>query len=253
MKRTMVMSDIHGELDKMEQLLTKANYRADRDQLILLGDYVDRGPNAKGVIAKVKELTKEGAIALRGNHEDMMIKALTIANEFWMGRWMRNHAPTTLRPYGFELPLTEEEALQQVIRPVSGSNEPPRIIPNKEAPGIKLELPDQLVEDIRFLEQLPLYYETEEYIFIHAGVSPTKSLVEMDEQEMIWIREEFHHGYAGEKIVVFGHTSTNYLHEDGSTDVYFGKNKIIGIDGGCVYGGKLHCLELPSRQVYTIE
>ncbi|QOS99420.1 serine/threonine protein phosphatase [Brevibacterium sp. JNUCC-42] len=253
MKRTMVMSDIHGELDKMEQLLTKANYRADRDQLILLGDYVDRGPNAKGVIAKVKELTKEGAIALRGNHEDMMIKALTIANEFWMGRWMRNHAPTTLRPYGFELPLTEEEALQQVIRPVSGSNEPPRIIPNKEAPGIKLELPDQLVEDIRFLEQLPLYYETEEYIFIHAGVSPTKSLVEMDEQEMIWIREEFHHGYAGEKFVVFGHTSTNYLHEDGSTDVYFGKNKIIGIDGGCVYGGKLHCLELPSRQVYTIE
>ncbi|TPG69194.1 serine/threonine protein phosphatase [Brevibacillus laterosporus] len=253
MKRTMVMSDIHGELDKMEQLLTKANYSADRDQLILLGDYVDRGPNAKGVIAKVKELTKEGAIALRGNHEDMMIKALTIANEFWMGRWMRNHAPTTLRPYGFELPLTEEEALQQVIRPVSGSNEPPRIIPNKEAPGIKLELPDQLVEDIRFLEQLPLYYETEEYIFIHAGVSPTKSLVEMDEQEMIWIREEFHHGYAGEKIVVFGHTSTNYLHEDGSTDVYFGKNKIIGIDGGCVYGGKLHCLELPSRQVYTIE
>ncbi|MCR8985682.1 serine/threonine protein phosphatase [Brevibacillus laterosporus] len=252
MKRTLVMSDIHGELDKMEQLLAKANYHADKDQLILLGDYVDRGPNSKGVIAKVKELTQAGAIALKGNHEDMMIKALTIANEFWMGRWMRNNAPTTMRLYGFELPLTEEEALQQVIRPEIGSNKPPKILPKKDAPGIKLELPDQLLEDIRFLEQLPLYYETEEYIFIHAGVHPDKSLDEMDEQEMIWIREEFHNGYAGEKTVIFGHTSTNYLHADGSTDVYFGKNKIIGIDGGCVYGGKLHCLELPSRKVYTI-
>lgn len=54
MKRILVISDIHGEIEKFEQLLEEAQYDAKQDQLILLGDYVDRGPNARAVIEKVK-------------------------------------------------------------------------------------------------------------------------------------------------------------------------------------------------------
>lgn len=53
MKRMLVISDIHGELEKFEGLLAAVGYNPEKDQLILLGDYVDRGPNAKGVIEKL--------------------------------------------------------------------------------------------------------------------------------------------------------------------------------------------------------
>jgi len=63
----------------------------------------------------------------------------------------------------------------------------------------------------------------------------------------------FHHKYNGEKTVIFGHTETKTLHcEDDNCNVYFGKNHIIGIDGGAVYGGQLNCLELPNRKVYSV-
>jgi len=81
MKRTLVMSDIHGELEMFERLLSDVKYDPDQDQLILLGDYVDRGPNSRKVLDKVIELKAEGALVLKGNHEDLMIKALTTNEE----------------------------------------------------------------------------------------------------------------------------------------------------------------------------
>lgn len=70
----------------------------------------------------------------------------------------------------------------------------------------------------------------------------------------MWIRDEFHNGYKGEKTVIFGHTETKTLHGDTENcNVYFGNNRIIGIDGGAVYGGQLNCLELPSRKVYSVK
>ena len=71
---------------------------------------------------------------------------------------------------------------------------------------------------------------------------------------ILWIREEFHVGYQGEKTVIFGHTPTYRLHHN-PTDysVYFGENNIIGIDGGAVFGGQLHALEWPSHQIISVE
>ena len=55
MKRVLAISDIHGELELFDSLLEKLNYDADEDQLILLGDYVDRGRDSKGVLNRVSE------------------------------------------------------------------------------------------------------------------------------------------------------------------------------------------------------
>ncbi|WP_227779564.1 metallophosphoesterase [Paenibacillus sp. P13VS] len=70
MKRTIMISDIHGCIDQLNQMLHLIQFNSIDDQLILLGDYVDRGPNIKAVVDKVIELvTEHHAIALRGNHD----------------------------------------------------------------------------------------------------------------------------------------------------------------------------------------
>ena len=81
---------------------------------------------------------------------------------------------------------------------------------------------------------------------------PKKRLEETDPYELIWIRDIFHNGYCGEKTVIFGHTRQRiYIRTDNS--VYFGENRIIGIDGAAVYGGQLNCLQLPGNIVYSVK
>ena len=76
-----------------------------------------------------------------------------------------------------------------------------------------------------------------------------KRVSESEPYTLMWIRNEFHNGYSGEKVIVFGHTETKTLHGSEDCGVYFGSNRIIGIDGGAVYGGQLNCLELPSKSI----
>lgn len=223
MKRLLLISDIHGELSMFEELLEKVQYDATKDQLVLLGDYVDRGPNSSGVVNKVMELKKEGVIVLRGNHDDMLIAASNHDEDAWR-RWEKNGALPTLQSYD----------------------------PNIES----MEVPDteEFKEHVTFLNQLDYYHETDDYIFVHGGVDPETPLVETDPYTLVWIREKFHKGYNGEKTVVFGHTRTPILHQDEeNNEVFFGDNRIIGIDGGAVYGGQLNCLELPSKKEYNIK
>ncbi|MCH1625251.1 metallophosphoesterase family protein [Ferdinandcohnia quinoae] len=234
MQRTLIISDIHGDINKFEQLLESVNYDSKNDQLILLGDYVDRGPNAKAVIDKVIKLKERGARVLKGNHEDMMIKALTSDEEKFWNHWVvRNGGDKTLSSYGFSEKdlLVDEEAFQK---------------PSLES--------DELKRHLKFIQDLEHYIETDDYIFVHAGVEPEVPVCESDPYKLIWIRDEFHKGYKGVKIVVFGHTPTSLLYkEQGKCDVFFGVNRIIGIDGGAVYGGQLNCLELPSQKVYSVK
>lgn len=222
MKRTLVISDIHGELELFEELLQKAEYDAAEDQLILLGDYVDRGPDSRGVLNRVMELKEQGTIVLSGNHDAMMLAAAGDepgARE----RWARNGAIPTLQSY--------DSSIQSMEIPAT----------------------NVFQEHIDFIGKLDYYYETDEYIFVHAGVQPGAPVQETDPTTLMWIREEFYQAYDGDKTVVFGHTPAFLLRGTGNHDVYFGDNHIIGIDGGAAYGGQLNCLELPSRKVYDVK
>ena len=221
MKRTLIISDIHGELEKFDQLLEKAEFDSNEDQLILLGDYVDRGSDPCGVLKRVIELSEQGAIVLRGNHDDMMIAAVDNKPDAW-ARWEKNGAIHTLRSY--------DPSIEKMK------------IPNS----------DTFKQHVSFIKMLDYYYETDNYIFVHAGVDPDKPIEETDPSILVWIRDPFHIGYQGEKTVVFGHTPTSYFHGKGNNDVYFGKNNIIGIDGGAVFEGQLNCLELETNHVYSV-
>lgn len=223
MKRTLVVSDIHGELNKFENLLHKAKYDPDKDQLILLGDYVDRGPDAQGVLNKVMELKKQGAIVLRGNHDDMMVAAAENQENAWR-RWEKNGALFTLKSY--------EPEINEMIVPDS----------------------EEFRKHVSFIKTLDYYYITDHHIFVHGGVDPETPIEKTDPYVLVWIRDKFHNGYEGEKTVVFGHTQTSILHENKDNhDVYFGGNNIIGVDGGAVYGGSLNCLDITNNEVYCVK
>jgi serine/threonine protein phosphatase 1 len=232
MKRMLAISDIHGDIEKFEQLLKQVEYNKEQDQLLLLGDYVDRGPQSKAVLDKVIKLKADGAIALIGNHDKMMIDAFQ-GDPLALKRWYYNGGIKTLQNYGYD--IEKDDAKYWYT-----TDEMPELIPmNEEIRG-----------HIEFLKELPYYYETDTHIFVHAGVHPETPISSTESHTLVWIRDEFHKGYAGEKTVVFGHTPVKYLHK--SPEVYFGENKIIGIDGGCVYGGRLYCLEVDGLQVFYV-
>lgn len=223
MQRTLVISDIHGELEMFEQLLEKVNYHSETDQLILLGDYVDRGPDSRGVLNKVMELKEKGAIVLRGNHDEMMVEAYDNKEKAWE-RWIRNGYLPTFQSYD--------------------SNTAGKQFPDTE----------EMKKHIAFIKSLDYYHITDKYIFVHAGVDPDTPIEETDPQILVWIRDKFHDGYKGDKTVIFGHTVTaNLRKERGNFNIYYGKNNIIGIDGGAVYGGRLNCLDLTNNDVFYIE
>jgi serine/threonine protein phosphatase 1 len=76
MGRILVISDIHGMHEEFDKLINGINYDPDNDQLILLGDYIDRGPEPTKCLERVIQLTQVGAIALLGNHESMCLEVV---------------------------------------------------------------------------------------------------------------------------------------------------------------------------------
>lgn len=205
-KRLLVCSDIHGQYDQFIELLDKASYDPAQDQLILLGDYIDRGPKSRQVIEKVIELVeRDGALALKGNHDQMMIDSLGQMAEEKRQKWEQiNGGAATLQSYADEEELYVEHACW---------------------------MRDNLI----------LYHETAQYIFVHAGVRPGIPMEEQLEYDLIWIRHREECGLG--KLIVHGHTSVDEVEQ--VFDQLF-------IDTGSVYGNKLTMIELPSRAIYEV-
>jgi len=223
--RTLVISDIHGCYDKFKTLLEKVSYNYESDKLVLLGDYIDRGSSSRKVINLVIQLVFNGAIALKGNHEDMLLKALD--DTYNCQIWLYNGGKNTLRSY--------------YISGGYGS------IPWYEQPS---KIPGN---HINFIRNLPTWYEDENYIFVHAGLSCNKNHPSIsDEHDLMWIRNDWINSNYNGKTVVFGHTPTMNINK--SNTPWFGKNKIC-IDTGAVFGkydGKLTCLQLPEEKYWQM-
>ncbi|AEG14536.1 metallophosphoesterase [Desulfofundulus kuznetsovii DSM 6115] len=215
MSRILVVGDVHGCRHLLEAVLHRAGYNPDRDRLILLGDYIDRGPDSKGTLELVRSLVNNGAVALRGNHEQMLLDAIRNpdpVNE--LGTWLNNGGRATLNSFGTY--------------------------------SVKL-----LARWRDFLESLPLIHQEEEYIFVHAGVFPGREL--QTDIDLLWIRERFLF-YPGAPVpghvVVFGHTMTTIIPGHECARPWFAPGR-IGIDTGAFKTGILTCLQLPCHYWQT--
>ncbi len=206
-----VIGDIHGERQKAVSFIETLPF-ASQDLVIFLGDYIDRGHDSRGMIDYLIKFRKKhlNTIFLKGNHEDMFLSF--IDNAFSEEVYFYNGGEATLRSYD---------------------------IPSSEYQYAKRYIP---YEHLEFLNKLPLYYETKDYIFVHAGLRPGIPLQEQDPEDLLWIRYEFiYSDFNFGKRVIFGHTVVE--------EPLVMKNK-IGIDTGLVFGGKLTALELPSIKFY---
>lgn len=232
-KEYFVVGDIHGEFAMLEKLLSF--WEPEKQKLLFIGDLADRGPHSRACFEKVMQLVEEeGAICLRGNHEQMLLNFLNQPGDY-IGNYFLNGGGVTIRSF-----LGNETDL--------------RIDPFQLADKLRREYPKLLP----FIQSLPLYHEWEKYLFVHAGVDlEKKDWKETDPKEFYWIRDPFHngHNHTG-KTIVFGHTPTFYLHGQTKNANIWMKDHKIGIDGGAVYGGVLHGLVLAQSGIvdhYGIE
>ena len=210
---TCVIGDIHGchaslvaLLDKMIQPLA--------DTIVFLGDYVDRGPDSRKVVDTVLALQKAHGrvITLMGNHDFLFLQYLTGQEE---PLFLNVGGRETLASYGLSPSASREEVARLV---------PP--------------------EHRRFFNSLPLLWEDQHAVYVHAGLQPGRHLSQQTQQWCLWAREAFlHSSYDFGKPVVFGHTTFD--------EPFVAADK-IGIDTGAVYGGRLTALLLPEREFVSV-
>jgi serine/threonine protein phosphatase 1 len=211
MERIFAIGDIHGCLDKLEALMGILDIELGKDTLLFVGDYIDRGPRSKEVVDYMIDLDRhhDHVVFLKGNHE------------FLLGRYLEG---TEIHMF---LANGGDATLESYMRNGGSWGEQP--VPS---------------DHLAFFDSLSLYYETDDYIFVHGGLKPRVALDKQQEWDMLWIRDEFiYSDFDFGKRVIFGHTP-------------FRKPLIldnkIGIDTGAVYGNKLTCVELPALKFFSV-
>ena len=218
---TIAVGDIHGCLGPLKKLVALLPPEED---LVFLGDYIDRGQSSAGVLRFLRQLASQRSCRfLLGNHEDMLLACgQSPAAEM---TWLANGGRATLQSYGLEVGEW-------------------RLAPDRLA---------FLGDDRAFIQAMELFVDSDTAIMVHAGLNPGE--INMDRQsrhDILWIREPFfNHPQAWRgKNIIFGHTPTQYmglpLGHIYQAPPYF------GIDTGCVYGGCLTALHTTTLDKWQV-
>ena len=218
------VGDIHGRLDAFDPLLhliaedALASRPSGQPMLILLGDYVDRGPASAQVVDRILRLQTEPAFevrALKGNHEEALLQ---FRDEPGFGQtWVEHGGSATLASYGVQPPATRTDP---------EAWETARLAFGKALPAAHTA----------FYENLELMITVGDYAFVHAGVRPGVPLERQVARDLLWIRAEFLQSTARfEKIIVHGHTPMEEPQITG---------RRIGVDTGAYATGVLTAVRL---------
>ena len=214
--RTFVTSDIHGCFREFSELLEgmAINYMVDR--LIILGDYIDRGPMSFEVVNKVillrHQFGPEHIVLLRGNHEQMAIDYFESGDT----NWDFNENQATIDSF----------ARHQ----------------------------DNVQNYLGFFKSLPLMYQDDDAVYVHAGIDPSRQLDEQRDFDLLWIRDKFYQSRRKfAKTVIHGHTPTLFTSRNDYPEILPDR---IAIDTGCVYGGSLCGVQIEKglvREIFLVK
>ena len=218
------MSDIHGMLrpfrDRLEQL-NMDEIRCGEAKLILLGDYIDRGYNGMKVLKTIYDLQAdlgENLIVLKGNHDQWFLDFVHCKDAQWLGN---SQATAFLSQF-----LTDDE-MKQVFRYIS------RYMYKNASDTVRKAMEARYSGLLRWLEALPLYFETEHQIYVHAGIDEDAGVLwsvgtsdEMFLEKYPPTKGEFI------KDIVAGHVSTSTVsgHRN-DHDIYYDGYSHFYIDG----------------------
>jgi serine/threonine protein phosphatase 1 len=223
--RIYAIGDIHGRADLLDQVLSSIDCDlsarpSPRAIHVFVGDYIDRGPDSRGVLDRLVERAKSHElICLKGNHESFLIEFLK--NPVVLDDWRQFGGLETLISYGLAPSVRPDAATQMQL-----------------AADLERAMPSA---HRRFLQDLKLSFTCGDFFFAHAGVRPGTPLAKQREDDVLWIREEFlsckqEFG----KIVIHGHTPV--LEPD------IRPNR-INIDTGAFATGRLTCLILEHDEM----
>jgi serine/threonine protein phosphatase 1 len=222
--RLYVIGDIHGRADLLEQIIEKiSDDLASHGEIdcvtVTLGDYLDRGPNSRGVVERLsRNPFPTRYVALKGNHEallELFLKDPSIANH-----WRRLGGLETLHSYG--VPVGELMVGQGY---------------DKAAEALKAAMPP---EHVRFLSSLEPFVNIGKYFLCHAGIRPNVPLTQQSIDDLLWIRDEFlNSDIVFEKMIIHGHTPREWPEV---------RPNRINIDTGAFATGRLTCLVLEEKQ-----
>ncbi len=220
-ERVYAIGDLHGcpdELSVLLDYLRKEEKLGERDSVVFLGDYVDRGPDSKGVIDLVIKFSEEfkNTRALKGNHEDMMLDFLGYGGR--MGQaFLYNGGLETIQSYGISVFAPPEEMIAALPQ-----------------------------EHYKFLCELESIIKTPHEIFVHAGLNPLRDLSAQNDGDVFWIRDEFiANVHSFNSLVVFGHTPHK--------EILVHAPYKLGVDTGLVFGNKLSCVELSAGTALQVQ
>ena len=211
---TFAIGDIHGCLAKLVALLKwcDAIGRAKKARYVFLGDYVDRGPETRGVVEMLIErqrMDPDGVICLRGNHEQMLLRASRPdRSDRELMTWLKNGGQQTLASYA--------------------ADDPCEIFP----------------DHIAWFESLPLRHSEASRMYVHAGVRPGTPLDSQTEEDLLWIREPFLSSTEShEMFIVHGHTPVKLPD--------FRTNR-LNLDTGACFGGRLTAAMFDDQKLPTM-
>lgn len=228
-----VIPDIHGCALTLKTLIENQIKPNKNDHLIFLGDYIDRGPDSKGVIDYIMEMQRNeyNITVLLGNHEDYCVRAYDedLKSKGFLGFRKRSAIQREWEMYGGTQTLDSFDA------------ESPRDIP---------------VEYIDWMRNLEYYIEVDSFIIVHAGLNFKEEDPFTDKRAMIWIRDfKVDSEKISNKKVIHGHVPVNLEFIDLS--IVNPDYKFIDLDNGVYYNdragyGSLIALELTEMK-YNIQ
>ncbi len=216
--RLYIIGDIHGRSDLLDRIVDEIYRDVEKHKggeclTITLGDYVDRGPDSRGVLDRLaRNPFPTDYVALKGNHEVLFESFLRDPSTG--DAWRRLGGLETLHSYG--IPVNE-------LMLGRGYDDAVR--------ALRAAVPK---EHLRFLSALKPSMSIRDCFLCHAGVRPGISLENQSLEDLLWIRDEFLNSTADfGKIVIHGHTPREW------PDV---RPNRVNIDTGAFASGRLTCL-----------
>ncbi len=226
-RRVYAVGDIHGRADQLAQLLgmirddCERGPRPSRIDVILLGDYIDRGRDSAAVLELLSDLALPciNLTLLRGNHEQVLLDLSVRPHVRQLSQWLTYGGLETLASYGLSSQLLYSNDMDAIL-----------VAMQQVVPQAHLDL----------LAAMPLHCRIGDYFFVHAGVRPKRPIEAQDAHDLLWIREPFLSSSDDfGAVVVHGHSISRAVED---------KPNRIGIDTGAYATGILTAVVLEADQ-----
>lgn len=229
-QRVYAIGDVHGRFDLFRQLLAlirKDHIRRGpaKTKIIVLGDIIDRGPNAARLVHGCMNLSSlnDSFVVLKGNHEEMMVQALNGDLGAYRA-WLHFGGRETLKSWN--------------VDPIYTTETPTKADLKAAAKMVGKEV-------LAWLDDLPLYHRHDDCLFVHAGIRPSVPMRRQNPNDFLWITDDFlssavDHGV----IVIHGHSIT-----EAGPDV---RSNRIGIDTGAYRTDRLTAIGVEQRHTWFL-